>query len=158
MAAVSPAEILDLTEALLRRHGLDLPIRWSRARTSLAAVMFDRRSGRALELRLSRVLLPRLSCDVVRDAVLHEIAHVEAGVDAGHGPQWRAAAARLGARPDRTTHLPESVRAAVARYRARCRRCGGHVYMHRRPKYGIDAYRHAPQTCGGRLRPLERLR
>lgn len=142
----------------MRQHGVKLPIRWSRARTTLAAVVFCRKSGRALEMRLSRPLLTRLDETTVRDAILHEIAHALAGVRAGHGPAWKAAAARVGARPHRTTHLPEDVRAALARYRATCRRCGAFVYLHRRPKHPLRAYRHAPASCGGPLHRLEQLR
>ena len=33
------------------------------------------------------------------DTILHEIAHAIAGVEAGHGPAWKAVAQRLGATP-----------------------------------------------------------
>lgn len=151
-------EILHLAAELLRRHELDLPLRWSRARRYLAAVAFDRRSGRALQLRLSRPLLPRLDPDLVRDALLHEIAHVHAGMRAGHGPAWKAAARRVGANPSRTTLLPDEVHEAVSKYRATCRRCGAGVYFQRRPMHPLRSYRHAPRRCGGTLGDFETLR
>lgn len=157
-ASLSESQILALAHDLLRRHGVQVPVRWSRARRYLAAVAFERRSGRAVQLRLSKPLLPRLAEEVVRDAILHEIAHVHAGVEAGHGPAWKRAAARVGARPNRTTHVPDEVHERVGKYRATCGRCGCAVYWHRRPKYPVHTYRHDPRKCGGRLQTLEALR
>lgn len=45
----------------------------------------------------------------VRDTLRHEAAHALAGFHAGHGRRWRAAAIRLGARPEagpRRAHAP----------------------------------------------------
>jgi hypothetical protein len=39
--------------------------------------------------------------EVVRDTLLHEVAHALAGRAAGHGPLWRAMCLRVGARSER---------------------------------------------------------
>lgn len=76
--------------------------------------------------------------DEALDVILHEVAHALAGNAAGHGPNWKKAASKIGARPVRCHslqtpprpvvgecdcgpvhhrhHLPTGVR--------RCRRCG----------------------------------
>jgi hypothetical protein len=53
-------------------------------------------------LVFSSVLLPLQPEWIVRDTILHEIAHVQAGPDAAHGPQWQACAVSLGAMPHAT--------------------------------------------------------
>ena len=39
------------------------------------------------------------SKEQIRDTVLHEIAHVIAGREAGHRPLWKVTAQRIGATP-----------------------------------------------------------
>jgi predicted SprT family Zn-dependent metalloprotease len=41
----------------------------------------------------------------VLDTILHEVAHALAGHRAGHGPDWKAVALQLGARPERCHQL-----------------------------------------------------
>ena len=46
----------------------------------------------------------------VTDTILHEIAHALAGPKAGHGPEWKAIARRLGATPASRAHESDESR------------------------------------------------
>lgn len=52
-------------------------------------------------LRLSEHHVLKASDADVLDVILHEIAHFVAGAEAGHGPAWKRACLRVGARPER---------------------------------------------------------
>lgn len=64
------------------------------------------------------------------DTVLHEIAHAFAGHAAGHGPEWKAVARRLGARPESHSY---DAKAAPGRYVGACP-CGEEFIKYRRPR------------------------
>ena len=87
----------DMARDLMDDHGLAL---WSFA--------FDnakRRCGACFnskrKITLSRHYVSLNDEWDVRDTVLHEIAHAIAGYKAGHGPEWKAVARRIGATPNR---------------------------------------------------------
>lgn len=81
-----------MAEALLQEH---LPASWGfafdRAVRRAGACDYERR-----RITVSRHLVERAAVDEVRQVLLHEIAHAQAGHRAAHGPRWRAAAERLG--------------------------------------------------------------
>lgn len=59
----------------------------------------------------------------IRDTIRHELAHVLAGIEAGHGPVWKGYARRIGARP--VACVPRSVARYVrASVGLRCASCG----------------------------------
>lgn len=76
--------------------------------------------------------------DEALDMILHEVAHALAGYAAGHGPDWKKTATKIGARPVRCHSLQTPPRPVVGecdcgpiyhRHRlpaggGRCRRCG----------------------------------
>ena len=64
--------------------------------------------------------------DSVRDTVLHEIAHVLAGYEEGHGKLWKRFALDLGATPRATMPQDEVAMPATESYKweAVCRDCG----------------------------------
>lgn len=51
-------------------------------------------------IRLSKYIV-RLAPEDIIDTIRHELAHVVAGIEAGHGSAWRAAAVGVGALPER---------------------------------------------------------
>lgn len=57
------------------------------------------RDGRMV---LSTVFIGTTALDDLEDTVRHEFAHLIAGIEARHGPRWRAVAERLGALPRAT--------------------------------------------------------
>lgn len=81
-----------MARELMERHGLTgWSLVWDGARTRAGVCRHSCR-----QIGLSRVLTALHDADRVRDTVLHEIAHALVGPEAGHGPQWRAMARRLG--------------------------------------------------------------
>lgn len=53
------------------------------------------------QLRLSKHLVRHNEESEVRDVILHEIAHIKAGLDNGHNHIWKQWCVRVGARPER---------------------------------------------------------
>jgi hypothetical protein len=68
-------------------------------------------------ITVSKKLIEYEDFDEVEDTVLHEVAHALADPSVGHGPQWKAIAARIGARPERAA-VAAKVPAAPGRKKA----------------------------------------
>lgn len=92
-------------------------------------------------ITLSRHFVELNEEELVRETILHEIAHAIAGAAAGHGPRWQTVARNLGVRPVRR----KASKMPPGRYRGVCS-CGYPHNFHRRPKlvYRCD-------TCGVRI-------
>lgn len=115
------------------------------------AVKFDNAVGRlgACDYRkrmilLSEPQLTRADERVVRDTILHEIAHALAPLD-GHGAVWRATARRIGAKPQASTREGADLRGELAPWVGVC--AAGHVgatRFWRRPRN-----RRSCVECGG---------
>ena len=96
---------LTLARELMNAYGLQaLPVGWTRAKRQFGRCTFTRdATGRrvAKAIEISWPLTRVNPIEVVRNTILHEIAHALAGYDAAHGPAWVAMAHRVGARPER---------------------------------------------------------
>jgi len=81
----------------------DIPIRVSsRMRVRLGELAVDLRSGRPLEISISRRHLVRHPWDEVEHTMLHEMVHqwqAETGLPVDHGPLFRAKAREVGVLP-----------------------------------------------------------
>lgn len=87
----------DLATDLMDEHGLieqGWRFEWSNRKAALGDCNYVDQV-----IRLSKPLTLVNDEAQMLDTILHEIAHVLAGRAAGHGPKWRAAARKLGARP-----------------------------------------------------------
>lgn len=71
--------------------------------------------------------------EVVRDTILHELAHALVGPGHGHGEIWKAKCVEIGAKPERCFDADE-VNMPRGPWQARCFSCGKHFHRHRRPK------------------------
>lgn len=80
-------------------------------------------------ITLSRYFVEMNSETLVRETILHEIAHAIAGGQAGHGPQWQTVARNLGVRPvaRKASAMPKG------RYKGVCP-CRHPHNLHRMPK------------------------
>jgi hypothetical protein len=115
----------------------EIPIRLSgRMRVRLGEVSVDLRTGRPIEIAMSRLHLTRHSWDEVEHTMLHEMVHqwqAESGLPVDHGPTFRAKAREVGVlpaaqRPVRTGRdgeRPDTVEAGAPRLSpAAARRAG----------------------------------
>ena len=73
-------------------------------------------------ITLSRPLTLMNGAEEVRRTLLHEIAHALAPQKAGHGPEWKAIARRLGC--DTACSYPAEVRVPEGKHIYACETCG----------------------------------
>lgn len=143
---------MDLTTAenmartLMTEHGVGrLDFAFDRAKRRLGACHYYTIAGTPIpaKITLSRHFVPLLSEDEVRDVILHEIAHAQTPGQ-HHNAVWRAAARKIGARPQRCA--APSVR-PPAPIEGRCPTCDVKVSEHHRMPRAV--YVHTP--CRTRL-------
>ena len=117
---IHPFDAQQLAVRLMREHGLH---EW-RFRFDHAKRRFGSCRPTQKLITLSRPLVILNEEAEVRDTVLHEIAHALTPGD-GHGARWRAACARIGARPVRcyTDDKVVSPPRKAAAYRWGCHSC-----------------------------------
>lgn len=114
--------VLDLVAA----HGLtDWRVQFDTAKKRLGQCRYDTKT-----LSFSKPLILVNDEHELIDTVLHEIAHAFAGPTAGHGPEWRKVARRLGARPEATSSNAKMV---PGRYQGICS-CGRTFQKYRAPR------------------------
>jgi hypothetical protein len=106
------------------------------------------------ERAVLRIVISKLILElpeVLRQTLLHEIAHALAGHDAGHGPEWQDWARKLGVSTDRlmSIELPKKL---DRKHVATCRQCGHKLYRHRRMASG-KVWIHT--KCGGMFSHVE---
>lgn len=101
---------------------------------------------RTKTISLSRRIVELNDEAEVEDTIRHEVAHALAGSDAGHGPEWRAACLRTGARPFRC-YDSSAIVTPVPRWHLICPEHGVIATRHRRSR-GVYACR----RCGRHLR------
>lgn len=109
----------------------------SRSSRRLGGAIWRNRRGLSIkEIRLASWVWSVNGADhpQVMDTFLHEVAHVLAGVAAGHGPLWKATCRALGATPERLVNL-EAAHLSSYAFRAVCGVCG-HTYHAQRRSHG----------------------
>lgn len=137
-------EIEKQAKALMVAHGVGrLPFEFDNGKRRIGGCHFIQIGTTVLpkKITLSRHFAVLLTEDEIRDTILHEIAHALAGRDAGHGPIWKAAVAKIGGKPERCKVTSASPEKAVV---GTCPKCDKVVAkMHRLP---LRVYFHNP--CG----------
>ena len=99
-------QIADQARQLMDKHGLqDWSLEFNRSRRQLGACEWSTR-----RIILSREHAIQKPPELITDVILHEIAHALAGPGSGHGPEWKAIAVRIGARPGSCAPEPEGIR------------------------------------------------
>lgn len=111
------AEIRQLAEELLDKHALEgWTVRFDRARRRAGGCLYSSRT-----ITLSSTLLPTYPAKVVRDVILHEIAHALVGADHHHDSVWKSVAAEIGATPKAS--LAGDLPAPSPNWVGRCPKC-----------------------------------
>ena len=97
---VDMGQARQLAESLMQEHLGDLNRVWSfkfdRAKQRFGCCWHSKKL-----ITLSEPLTAINSVSEVRDTILHEIAHALCGANVNHGPEWKAMARKVGAKPER---------------------------------------------------------
>jgi predicted SprT family Zn-dependent metalloprotease len=156
---VTPSDVLaialeeqDRAWSIVARLG-PCPIRVSRSTTELGSIHVDRRSGKVVEIRISRHLADE---GQVRETARHELAHQvawERYADLGHGAFWQTMANYLGCEPVACSEggLDPDVIIERLRYEISCAACGWTTRRQRRSKLVDKPWRFGCAHCGGVL-------
>jgi predicted SprT family Zn-dependent metalloprotease len=99
---------------------------WDKARRRLG-----RCSYRKKLITLSIHLAALNGCEEVMETIRHEVGHAVVGPGHGHGPVWRAAARRIGAKPVRCS---TTAKVPAGTWQATCGGCSRISHRYRRPK------------------------
>lgn len=100
--------------------------KWSHGKRQMgsAVVRRNRSTGEVIsqELRLSRYLVDLNDETEVRETILHEIAHIKAGVHNGHNHVWKKWCRKVGAKPERC-YNPSQLNLVEPNYLIDCAAC-----------------------------------
>lgn len=103
---------------LMREHDLvSWNFRFDRAKVRFGCCNYTHKI-----ISLSRHLTQLNTSEIVRNTILHEIAHALVGNSHGHGKAWREKALEIGADPTRCYHADEVV-LPKRNYTVRCVHC-----------------------------------
>jgi hypothetical protein len=126
-----------LARELMAQHGLShLSFDWHRSNRAVGICHYARLDSwsqwAASKITLSLGLVQVNDEVVIRNTILHEIAHAKAGNQAGHGPLWKLVAIAVGAKPEATCGI--GVNLVPTKIRAVCPLCSQVHYFYRMPK------------------------
>lgn len=112
---------------MMKRWGCDgWEFKWSHGKRQLgcAAIRQNRATGEVIsrQLRLSKYLVALNDRPEVLDTILHEIAHIKAGLNNGHNHIWKKWCRTVGARPQRCYDVGQ-VNVVAAKYLIVCKAC-----------------------------------
>ena len=94
---MNQSDAAKLAIGLMKEHGITLDgwrFEYDDVRSRLGCTKYNQKI-----ITLSKIGVYLHPDSEVKDTILHEIAHVLAGHEAGHGPKWKEIAARIGATP-----------------------------------------------------------
>ena len=147
-----------LAEALMRAHGLTdagWSFKWGNGKRRLGAAEtrrardpITRKPVEHKAIRLSRHLVALNPEPVVRDVILHEIAHALVGIEAGHSRAWREMCLKIGAKPQRLAD--EGVRVIEGRYAIVCTACDAELGRRHRRVSPAKLAKSYCRACGPR--------
>jgi predicted SprT family Zn-dependent metalloprotease len=136
---------------LMAVHGVaDWAFGWNWRKRSLGLCRYRER-----RIELSRHFVRSNGEGIVRETILHEIAHALAGEKAGHGKAWKLACGRVGCLPERCDK-GEAVMPR-GRWGGKCGACGKEYWRHRRPDRGARYWCRGCGPRGGEIRFFMRL-
>ena len=120
-----------LARTLMNEHGLELvPFQFNNRKRSAGTTFFQ--YGKVLRIELSRPVVDPNPLELVRDTILHEIAHALVGHAAGHSWVWKLKAREIGANTERC--CGDNIVTPPGKYQATCSCKIGVHHVHRMPK------------------------
>lgn len=130
-------EAQNLALRLMSEHVIPSGVmfRWNNAVNMLGQATHNRMKGLRY-LELSRKMTAVCDEESVRDTILHEIAHLNAGLENGHNRVWKLEAMRIGASPERTANpaTTPNIRQDAAPWRGTCPNGHSATPMWRKPR------------------------
>lgn len=139
-------EFVEWAREVMRRHGVTAQLRFSRA-----VRVLGRWNERSRTITITRHLLDRPELDgVLKDTLLHEVAHAIAGACEGHGEVWRRACLRVGAQPKRCAEAGLSRLIGATKWVVACVDCDNKIERIRKPRPALTE-RYRCKKCNGRL-------
>jgi len=132
---------------LMNQHGVfekDYHLELDRSKSRLGLCNHTKK-----KITISKNFVEQQDWDVIKNTVLHEIAHALVGPNHGHNHVWRQQAMAIGCNGMRCSNVKLDVPAKYEAFCAGCDKVVGHY--HRKPKYlnGGGSYTH--KTCGSSL-------
>jgi hypothetical protein len=131
-----------LAKELMAQHGLShLRFEWHASNKALGICHSARHAATtfsgygpwvAVKISLSLGLVQVNDEAIIRNTILHEIAHAKAGTAAGHGPLWKMVAVAVGAKPNATCGA--GVNMVPTNIKAICPLCSQVHYFARMPR------------------------
>lgn len=137
-------EAQHLAHSLMFEHGLQGWTYATNRRKKTLGLCFSKL--KRIELSVNFII--HNPAPIVKETILHEIAHAIVGTEHGHDSVWKDMAERVGASPCRTTR---NVTMPPGKWQATCRGCGILFSRHRRPKYPTG---NSCRRCGPELGKL----
>jgi predicted SprT family Zn-dependent metalloprotease len=105
---------------------------WTRSVTVHGeCVVWDEEGNGVYQIRLSKPLTQVNPPRVVEDTIRHEIAHALNTHGAGHGPEWRELARRVGANPKPCGGAEDGAIGIPHKWIVECPQCGPVLRQHR---------------------------
>lgn len=150
-------EVLDLAADLALVHlenmNIVLTVKAGKG-TRLAGAAKYRRATDEYEIVISRYFIEECGHDFILDTILHEIAHIIAGIGTGHSALWKTVARSLGAKPN--AHHSVSLERSK-KWRVYCPDCGNEGFFARKPKLRRSCPCHGNQFDPNNVMVLEQL-
>ncbi|HIJ11250.1 TPA: sprT domain-containing protein [Candidatus Woesearchaeota archaeon] len=137
-----------LARQLMDQHGLShILFKFDRSKRRLGSCRWKTSTGACVHISLSKEITLLNSEEVVRNTLLHEIAHALTGHGNGHNWLWRRKAREIGCNAKRcsSTHVRTE-----GRWRGVCPKCKTIFQRHRGGK-GVNSIRICGK-CGGEFR------
>ncbi len=126
---MSLEEARELALQLMKQHGLEFwRFEFDRAKRRFGSCQFATR-----RITLSKHLVLLNDIELVKNTILHEIAHALVNPRYGHNWVWRQKALEIGCDGERC-YSGEKVNLVVARLKAKCPKCGYVYTKHRMPR------------------------
>lgn len=90
------------------------------------------------KIHLSREFVKLNEKHIIEDVILHEIAHVIAGLNNGHNKVWKSACIKIGAKPNRLLKA-SNVNVPIHKYEVVCKNCKNIVAKYYRKPSAIKS-------------------
>ena len=139
-----------MARQLMDQNGLSyIPFKFDRSKRRLGSCRWKVSTGACVHITLSKDITLLNDVEVVRNTLLHEIAHAIVGYGNGHNSAWQRKSREIGCNANRCsfTHVRTK-----GRWQGVCPKCKTVFHRHRGGK-GVNSVRIC--SCGGRFKFID---